>query len=657
MNTTFRQNLLDGKYYIPETVVLAFPKDKKELDYRIAEVEGSLTGKISEFTAFSKREDNSCNYNFDNQKVTVLNVVGKRNYEFIKKKTTPSNNYLNKLIFYSENKEMIELDNEGFRITALHHPGDSALDVCYGVSTYEKSQILLAEITHPDLVNKVKEKCGYDLSDPKYRNITITVLVSYNNLMDYYSNNEKLVYGSIDEPIRFLEKSITDFYSPSDLIYFESPFIGEHEYQSKKDTTLRIPTSIGIPDKIISANQEFIPGHAYRILVHNNSFYGYCNNTLFYLLYLGKLDKVRNIVSRSLKSILQSNVLIDEFDIAELNDWDDEPRIGRVSKWVWGELEIPMDAFLIISPRSEYTESKIIKEAINSEKGFITEQQLLKICADCMEFVHDNVTERYYYNSAEVIGGLKRLILLPSSGLSMPKKGSPLEEYAAGIDKKSIPGHENAYSAESCYLSSFRHYCEISDMGKYAEIESPATTFIKNMILDAEGKYPDMFKKSELKRFGLNAFDLFSEDELKRIGKVRYENIRRNVAYAVVDLMMKFLTGYCSKMAHGKSWSNAFSDNTYDPEYESLKPGSFLSEISNQVLNDYKSLIPIGDSKVVQLDDPNAKKCILDSLVKGLVKYKNQPKGDSTRYRTSIYGILNKFDINEEILKEICKAY
>lgn len=655
MNTTFRQNLLDGKYYIPETVVLAFPKDTKELDERSAEVDGSITGEINKFTAFSKREDNSCNYNFDKQKVTVLNVVGKRNYEFIKKKTTSSNNYLNKLIFYSEKKEMIELDNKGFRITALHHPSDSALDVCYGVSAYEKSQILLAEITHPDLVNKVKEKCGYDLSDSKYRNITITVLVSYNNLIDYYSNNEKLVYGSIDEPIRFLEKSITDVYNPVDLIYFESPFIGEHEYQSKKDTTLRIPTSIGIPDKIIPANQEFIPGHIYRVLVCNNSFYGYYDKT-FYLLYLGKLDKVRNIVSRSLRSILQSNVLIDEFDVAELNDWDDEPRIGRVSKWVWGELEIPMDAFLTISHRSEYTESKIIKEAMNSEEGFITEQQLLKICSDTMEFVHDNVTDRYYHSSAE-ISGLKRLILLPSGGLSMPKKGSPLEEYVTGIDKKSIPGHENAYSAESCYLSSFRHYCEISDMGKYAEIESPVITFIKNMILDAEGKYPDMFKKSELKRFGLNAFDLFSEDELKRIGKVRYENIRRNVAYAVFDLMAKFVTGYCTKMAHKNHWNSEFGDNTYDPEYANLKPGSFLSEISNQVLNDYKSIIPIGDNKVVRLDDPNAKKCILDSLVKGLVKYKNQPKGDSTRYRTSIYGILNKFDINEEILKEICKAY
>lgn len=655
MNTTFRQNLLDGKYYIPETVVLAFPKDTKELDERSAEVDESITGEINKFASFSKREDNNCNYNFDNQKVTVLNVIGKKNYEFIKKKTTPSNNYLNKLIFYSEKKEMIELDNKGFRITALHHPSDSVLDVCYGVSTYEKSQILLAEITHPDLVNKVKEKCGYDLSDPKYRNITITVLVSYNNLMDYYSNNEKLVYGSINEPIRFLEKSITDVYNPADLIYFESPFIGEHEYQSKKDTTLRIPASIGIPDNIIPANQEFIPGHIYRILVCNNSFYGYYDKT-FYLLYLGKLDKVRNIVSRSLRSILQSNVLIDEFDVAELNDWNDEPRIGRVSKWVWGELEIPMDAFLTISHRSEYTNSKIIKEAMNSEKGFITEQQLLKICSDTMEFVHDNVTDRYYHSSAE-INGLKRLILLPSGGLSMPKKGSPLEEYVTGIDKKSIPGHENAYSAESCYLSSFRHYCEISDMGKYAEIESPVITFIKNMILDAEGKYPDMFKKSELKRFGLNAFDLFSEDELKRISKVRYENIRRNVAYAVFDLMAKFVTGYCTKMVHKNSWNNAFGDNTYDPEYANLKPGSFLSEISNQVLNDYKSIIPIGDNKVVRLDDPNAKKCILDSLVKGLVKYKNQPKGDSTRYRTSIYGILNKFDINEEILKEICKAY
>lgn len=655
MNTTFRQNLLDGKYYIPETVVLAFPKDTKELDELSTGVDESITGEINKFTAFSKREDNSCNYNFDNQKVTVLNVIGKRNYEFIKKKTTPSNNYLNKLILYSEKKEMIELDNKGFRITALHHPSDSSLDVCYGVSIYEKSQIFLAEITHPDLVNKVKEKCGYDLSDPKYRNITITVLVSYNNLMDYYSNNEKLVYGSIDEPIRFLEKSIIDVYNPSDLIYFESPFIGEHEYQSKKDTTLRIPASIGISDKIIPANQELIPGHVYRILVCNNSFYGYYDKT-FYLLYLGKLNKVRNIVSRSLRSILQTNVLIDESDVAELNDWDDEPRIGRVTKWVWGELEIPMDAFLVVSNRSECTDSRIIKEAMNSEKGFITEQQLLKICSDAMEFIHDNITDKYYNNSVEV-NGLKRLTLLPSGGLSMPKKGSPLEEYVTGIDKKSIPGYENAYSSESCYLSSFRHYCEISDMGKYAEIESPVIAFIKNMILDAEGKYPDMFEKSELKRFGLNAFDLFSEDELKRIGKVRYENIRRNVAYAVVNLMVKFVTGYCSKIAHKNSWNNAFSDNNYDPEYESLKPGSFLSEISKQVLNDYTSIIPIGDNKVVRLDDPKAKKCILDSLVKGLVKYKNQPKGESTRYRTSIYGILNKFDINEEILKEICKAY
>jgi len=655
MNTTFRQNLLDGKYYIPETVVLAFPKGTKELDELSAEVDESITREIDKFTAYSKREDNSCNYNFDNQKVTVLNVVGKRNYEFIKKKNTSSNNYLNKLIFYCEKKEIIELDNKGFRITALHHPSDSALDVCSGVSPCEKSQILLAEITHPDLISKVKEKCGYDLSDSKYRNITITVLISYNNLMDYYSNNEKLVYGSIDEPIRFLEKSITDIYNPADLICFESPFIGEHEYQSKKDTVLRIPTSIGNPDKIIPANQEFIPGHIYRILVCNNSFYGYYDKT-FYLLYLGKLDKVRNIVSRSLRSILQSNVLIDEYDVAELNDWDDEPRIGRVSKWVWGELEISMDAFLIISHRSEYTDSKIIKEAMNSEKGFITEQQLLKICSDNMGLIHDDVANRYYYNSAE-IDGLKRLILLPSGGLSMPKKGSPLEEYVAEIDKKSIPARKNAYSAESYYLSSFRHYCEISDMGKYAEIESPVIAFIKNMILDAEGKYPDMFEKSELKRFGLNAFDLFSEDELKRIGEVRYKNIRRNVAYAIVNLMMKFVTGYCTRMAHINTWNNVFDDNAYDPRYEDLKPGSFLSEISNQVLNDYKSTALIGDNRVVQLGDPKVKKCILDSLVKGLVKYKNQPKGESTRYRTSIYGILNKFDINEEILKEICKAY
>lgn len=655
MNTAFRQNLLDGIYYIPETVVLAFPKDTKELDESSADVDGSITEMINKYTAFFKREDNSCNYNFDNQKVTVLNVIGKRNYEFIKKKTTLSNGYLNKLIFGCEKKEMIELDNKGFRITALHHPSDSALEVCYGVSTSEKSQIFLAEITHPDLVNKVKEKCGYDLSDPKYRNITITVLISYNNLIDYYSNNEKLVYGSIDEPIRFLEKSITDVYNPADLIYYESPFIGEHEYQSKKDTTLRIPTSIGIPDKIIPADQEFTPGHIYRVLVCNNSFYGYYNKT-FYLLYLGKLDKVRNIVSRSLKSILQSNVLIDEFDVAELNDWDDEPRIGRVSKWVWGELEIPMDAFLVVSSKLEYTDSKIIKEAINSEKGFITEQQLLKICSDSMEFVHDNATGKCYYSTTE-INGFKRVVLLPSGGLSMPKKGSPLEEYVAEIDKKSIPARENAFSTESNYLSSFRHFCEISDMGKYAEIESPVITFIKNMILDAEGKYPDMFEKAELRRFGLNAFDLFSEDELKRIGKVRYENIRRNVAYAVVNLMAKFVIGYCTKMAHRNSWNNAFGDNNYDPEYADLKPGSFLSEISNQVLNDYKSIIPVGDNKVVQLDDPKAKKCILNSLVKGLVKYKNQPKGESTRYRTSIYGILNKFDINEEILKEICKAY
>jgi hypothetical protein len=146
-----------------------------------------------------------------------------------------------------------------------------------------------------------------------------------------------------------------------------------------------------------------------------------------------------------------------------------------------------------------------------------------------------------------------------------------------------------------------------------------------------------------------------TEDELKRIGKVRYENIRRNVAYAVVNLMAKFVIGYCSQKAHKNHWNNEFSDNNYDPEYANLKPGSFLSEISNQVLNDYTSITPIGD--VVRLDDPKAKKCILDSLVKGLVKYKNQPKGESTRYRTSIYGILNKFDINEEILKEICKAY
>jgi hypothetical protein len=693
------KRLMEGEYNIPDMVVVSLPSNENEFkkyketclkDARNAKTRSHLGDKPSiykgevEYPSFEEGEIPT---------VVFLNPTSVYNYNCVVKRNTAANGLLKQLNNYARNiceLTSVEIENKGWEVIKVISPdiySEFTIPRSIGLST--RGGVYL-QVNHPELTRKT-EKLGYCSDD-----VCFVICVKNDYFINYladYSNN--LLFDRMNSKFRFIDISIDNYFTiDSHITNPYSEFISEEDYQARKDSLYKLAIGIGKSKNILDLQDQYNPGHLYKFTATNKNLnVGNGYNGSFFLLYIGKIGLFNYISSTYGKhSSLFCNNFIDMFDTGEFSNWTTDPEkipiLGNKTSEVWGELNIPVDVFIPLSRRGYRNSCKgrLIEKSLiqgrplTETELYKHEEEIFRLATKIREYgdkkidynvisnlLPEGITDVTEQELGEIVDEelTPRFIVLPSVGLLSPKKKNILEESINKCDSK-----RTTYETE--WKTSYRHFVDVRDTGKYITFNSPTQSIMKNLILEAEGKIKNYnyFTISEnyeraynntypglRKNIGIDSYDLFTEEELGKMNKEILGNLKNNLSNLILTILLSYSTGYLSYRISNSTYWNKFSESPFQPEYD--KVSGMLGEIEKAVPLVYNTC-PVSERpdrvdmyKMYTFEPKTLKRNLLDAIINIITDGSNR---ELERRKVGIDYIIKKYKLTEKDFKK-CEVY
>lgn len=662
MNDKITNYLQSGKFFIPDEVVISVPNSREVINSIITSENAGYEGLLRRTQHYLKKEVNDEVLTVDSSKQYYLYINPRAvyNVNLIKKKTTSSNDRMRRLRNIPVYWDICDIvvPNSGWRINNIISKEDLFVEFTEGrESRFDAAeQIIYAEVSHPDIPGIILEKLGYDITAV---NIPFVVSLTYSDLYRYVSEfNRNLVFGTFSEKIRFIDKTLPSLLDPDPVIRYTANFIPEDVYQKEKDRSFKLATAIGNQNNVLGSLDQYKLGHIYNLseLAPSTCLGAEGGNTV-QLLYIGKIDSAIYDVTRYARP-LRGNSFTSINSLPEYLEWSEKsPKLGKSGEYdkYWGYLDIPLDVFLPINygrSNSGYyygrTNHPVIKKVLETGNP-ITETELLDIKIKIYQTL-DNL------NFIELID--PRFFVFPSIGLSGAKKGQIFENFLSDS-----PDMEGRYK-EKDFKSSYRHFVEITDLGKFVDIKSSAKTILNQLTINIDGAAPDYGRTAKEKSYGetyprygfvnINAYNLLSKTDIDNLNEQSLKNIQYNIANYILYTLLDYCKDYLSSCTTS-SWKRAYNNcgNYAIPIYSEVTNGLLanLQKLTVIELNKYYAR----GSKVNQLqDDPDFKKQVYKSIIDLLFDKKEECR---LKYlKNGVIDTIEKFKLAKEIF-ERCTEY